>query len=53
METKTDAVSSRRRSERVAEPLRAHVVIVGAGVAGMLAAYRLAQAGVKVFRHIG
>lgn len=32
----------------MAEPLKAHVVIVGAGVAGMLAAYRLAQAGVKV-----
>jgi choline dehydrogenase-like flavoprotein len=32
----------------VAEPLSAHVVIVGSGVAGMLAAYRLAQAGVRV-----
>ncbi len=32
----------------MAEPLSAHVVIVGAGVAGMLAAYRLAQAGVHV-----
>ena len=32
----------------MAEPLSAHVVIVGAGVAGMLAAYRLAQAGVQV-----
>jgi choline dehydrogenase-like flavoprotein len=32
----------------VAEPLSAHVVIVGAGVAGMLAAYRLAKAGVQV-----
>lgn len=32
----------------MAEPLSAHVVIVGAGVAGMLAAYRLARAGVHV-----
>ena len=32
----------------MAEPLSAHVVIVGAGVAGMLAAYRLAQAGLHV-----
>lgn len=32
----------------MAEALQAHVVIVGAGVAGMLVAYRLAQAGVKV-----
>ncbi|MEZ4728465.1 MAG: GMC family oxidoreductase [Caldilineaceae bacterium] len=32
----------------MAEPLQAHVVIVGAGVAGMLAAYKLAQAGAKV-----
>lgn len=32
----------------MAEPLSAHVVIVGAGVAGMLTAYRLAQAGVHV-----
>ena len=32
----------------MAEPLQAHVVIVGAGVAGMLAACKLAQAGVKV-----
>lgn len=32
----------------MAEPLTAHVVIVGAGVAGMLAAYRLAQAGAQV-----
>lgn len=30
------------------EPLQAHVVIVGAGVAGMLAAYKLAQAGARV-----
>lgn len=30
------------------EPVRAQVVIVGAGVAGMLVAYRLAQAGVQV-----
>lgn len=32
----------------MAESLKAHVVIVGAGVAGMLTAYRLAKAGVKV-----
>lgn len=32
----------------MAEPLTAHVVIVGAGVAGMLVAYRLAQAGAQV-----
>ena len=32
----------------MAEPLSAHVVIVGSGVAGMLVAYRLAQAGVQV-----
>ncbi|MCE7990290.1 MAG: GMC family oxidoreductase [Caldilinea sp. CFX5] len=32
----------------MAEPVRAQVVIVGAGVAGMLVAYRLAQAGVQV-----
>jgi choline dehydrogenase-like flavoprotein len=32
----------------MADPLQANVVIVGAGVAGMLAAYRLAQAGAKV-----
>jgi glucose dehydrogenase len=32
----------------MAEPLQANVVIVGAGVAGMLAAYKLAQAGAKV-----
>jgi choline dehydrogenase-like flavoprotein len=32
----------------VAEPLSAQVVIVGSGVAGMLAAYRLAKAGVHV-----
>jgi glucose dehydrogenase len=32
----------------VAEPLSAHVVIVGAGVAGMLVAYRLAQAGIHI-----
>ncbi len=32
----------------MADPLSAQVVIVGAGVAGMLAAYRLAQAGVRV-----
>jgi choline dehydrogenase-like flavoprotein len=32
----------------VAESLKAHVVIIGAGVAGMLAAWKLAQAGVKV-----
>ena len=32
----------------MADPLSAHVVIVGAGVAGMLAAYRLAQAGAHV-----
>lgn len=32
----------------MAEPLQANVVIVGAGVAGMLAAYRLAQVGAKV-----
>lgn len=32
----------------MAEPLSAHVIVVGAGVAGMLAAYRLAQAGVHV-----
>lgn len=32
----------------MADPLSAHVVVVGAGVAGMLAAYRLAQAGVTV-----
>lgn len=32
----------------MAEPLTAQVVIVGAGVAGMLVAYRLAQAGVQV-----
>jgi len=32
----------------VAEPIRTQVVIVGAGVAGMLVAYRLAQAGVQV-----
>ena len=32
----------------MAEPLSAHVVIVGSGVAGMLVAYRLAQAGVHV-----
>jgi glucose dehydrogenase len=32
----------------VAEALSAHVVIVGSGVAGMLTAYRLAQAGVRV-----
>ncbi|MCC6454691.1 MAG: GMC family oxidoreductase [Caldilineaceae bacterium] len=32
----------------MAEPLSAHVVIVGSGVAGMLAAYRLAQAGARV-----
>ena len=30
------------------DPLNAHVVIVGAGVAGMLTAYKLAQAGIKV-----
>jgi glucose dehydrogenase len=32
----------------MADDLQANVVIVGAGVAGMLVAYRLAQAGVKV-----
>jgi choline dehydrogenase-like flavoprotein len=32
----------------MAQPLRANVVIVGAGVAGMLAAYKLAQAGAHV-----
>nr|AGC71487.1 glucose-methanol-choline (GMC) oxidoreductase:NAD binding site [uncultured bacterium A1Q1_fos_1880] len=32
----------------MAEPIRTQVVIVGAGVAGMLVAYRLAQAGVQV-----
>ena len=32
----------------MAEPVKAQVVIVGAGVAGMLVAYRLAQAGVQV-----
>lgn len=32
----------------MAEPVSAQVVIVGAGVAGMLVAYRLAQAGVQV-----
>lgn len=32
----------------MAEPVRAQVVVVGAGVAGMLVAYRLAQAGVRV-----
>lgn len=32
----------------MAEPVRAQVVIVGAGVAGMLVAYRLAQAGARV-----
>lgn len=32
----------------MAQPLSADVIIVGAGVAGMLAAYRLAQAGVHV-----
>ena len=32
----------------MAEPLSANVVIVGSGVAGMLVAYRLAQAGVHV-----
>lgn len=32
----------------MADPLNAHVVIVGAGVAGMLVAYRLAQAGARV-----
>jgi choline dehydrogenase-like flavoprotein len=32
----------------MAEPLRADVVIVGAGIAGTLAGYRLARAGVKV-----
>ena len=32
----------------MAEPLSAHVIVIGAGVAGMLAAYRLAQAGVHV-----
>ncbi|MEZ4617577.1 MAG: GMC family oxidoreductase [Caldilineaceae bacterium] len=32
----------------MAEPLHAQVVIVGAGVAGMLAAYKLAQAGIQV-----
>jgi len=32
----------------VAESLKAHVVIVGAGVAGMLVAWKLAQAGVQV-----
>jgi ribulose 1,5-bisphosphate synthetase/thiazole synthase len=29
----------------MADPLQANIVIVGAGVAGMLAAYKLAQAG--------
>lgn len=33
---------------QMAEPLTAHVVIVGSGVAGMLAAVRLAKAGAKV-----
>ncbi len=32
----------------MAEPVRAQVVVVGAGVAGMLVAYRLAQAGARV-----
>lgn len=32
----------------MAEPLSAQVVVVGAGVAGMLAAYKLAQAGIQV-----
>ncbi|HXF61565.1 MAG TPA: GMC family oxidoreductase [Caldilineaceae bacterium] len=35
-------------SAPIAQPLSAHVVIVGSGVAGMLVAYRLAQAGVQV-----
>lgn len=34
--------------QRNAEPLHAQVVIVGAGVAGMLTAYKLAEAGVQV-----
>ncbi len=32
----------------MAEPIKAHVVIVGAGVAGMLAAHHLAKTGAKV-----
>jgi choline dehydrogenase-like flavoprotein len=42
------SIESEARSSVVADPLSAQVVIVGSGVAGMLAAYRLAQAGVHV-----
>ena len=39
---------NQQKESIVAEPIRTQVVIVGAGVAGMLVAYRLAQAGLQV-----